>query len=87
MLAQFRALHELMRASPKLLVVVSHDRDQRARLLAAGALHEGARAVGRCEGLARLRALRAIIERVAPAPGRGDRAKSWERLLVRGGEV
>ena len=40
-LAQFRALHELMRGSPKLLVVVSHDRDQRARLLAAGALREG----------------------------------------------
>jgi glyoxylase-like metal-dependent hydrolase (beta-lactamase superfamily II) len=40
-LAQFRALHELMRGNPGLLVVVSHDRDQRARLLAAGLLREG----------------------------------------------
>jgi glyoxylase-like metal-dependent hydrolase (beta-lactamase superfamily II) len=40
-LAQFRALHERMRESPDLLVVVSHDGDQRARLLAAGLLREG----------------------------------------------
>jgi hypothetical protein len=40
-LAQFRALHELMRGNPGLLVVVSHDPDQRARLLAAGQLRDG----------------------------------------------
>ena len=40
-LAQFRTLHELLRGNPGLLVVVSHDRDQRARLLASGALREG----------------------------------------------
>jgi glyoxylase-like metal-dependent hydrolase (beta-lactamase superfamily II) len=40
-LAQFRALHELMRGNPGLLVVVSHDRDQRERLLGAGLLKDG----------------------------------------------
>jgi glyoxylase-like metal-dependent hydrolase (beta-lactamase superfamily II) len=40
-LAQFRTLHELMRDNPNLLVVVSHDRDERARLVAAGQLREG----------------------------------------------
>jgi glyoxylase-like metal-dependent hydrolase (beta-lactamase superfamily II) len=32
-LAQFRALHDLMRANPQLIVVVSHDPDQRKRLV------------------------------------------------------
>ena len=41
MLAQFRALHDLMRAHPQLVVVVSHDRDQRERLVAQGVLHDG----------------------------------------------
>lgn len=40
-LAQFRALHELMRGNPQLLLVVSHDRDQRERMVAAGLLHDG----------------------------------------------
>jgi glyoxylase-like metal-dependent hydrolase (beta-lactamase superfamily II) len=40
-LAQFRALHDLMRAHPQLLVVVSHDREQRERLIAQGLLREG----------------------------------------------
>jgi glyoxylase-like metal-dependent hydrolase (beta-lactamase superfamily II) len=40
-LAQFRALSELMRANPQLVVVVSHDRDQRARLMEAQLLREG----------------------------------------------
>jgi glyoxylase-like metal-dependent hydrolase (beta-lactamase superfamily II) len=40
-LAEFRALHELMRGDPNLLVVVSHDRDQRGRLLVAGLLKDG----------------------------------------------
>jgi glyoxylase-like metal-dependent hydrolase (beta-lactamase superfamily II) len=40
-LAQFRALHELMRANPQLAVVVSHDREQRERLLAEGKLRNG----------------------------------------------
>ncbi len=40
-LAQFRALHDLMGAHPELLVVVSHDRDQRERLIASGALRDG----------------------------------------------
>jgi glyoxylase-like metal-dependent hydrolase (beta-lactamase superfamily II) len=40
-LAQFRALSELMRGSPQAVVVVSHDGDQRERLLASGLLHEG----------------------------------------------
>jgi glyoxylase-like metal-dependent hydrolase (beta-lactamase superfamily II) len=40
-MGQFRALHELMREQPELVVVVSHDRDQRARLLAEGKLRDG----------------------------------------------
>jgi glyoxylase-like metal-dependent hydrolase (beta-lactamase superfamily II) len=40
-LAQFRALYELMATNPDLAVVVSHDPDQRARLLASGALVDG----------------------------------------------
>ena len=40
-LAQFRAIHELMRAYPQLLVVVSHDPDERKRLLASEALVDG----------------------------------------------
>ena len=40
-LAQFRALHDLMRSHPQLVVVVSHDRDQRERLVAQGVLHDG----------------------------------------------
>jgi glyoxylase-like metal-dependent hydrolase (beta-lactamase superfamily II) len=40
-LGEFRALHELMRGYPGLIVVVSHDRDQRARLIEAGLLQEG----------------------------------------------
>ena len=41
MLAQFRALSELMRANPQLVVVVSHDVDQREALIASGLLREG----------------------------------------------
>jgi glyoxylase-like metal-dependent hydrolase (beta-lactamase superfamily II) len=40
-LAQFRALSELMRASPQLVVVVSHDEDQRQALVETGLLKEG----------------------------------------------
>jgi glyoxylase-like metal-dependent hydrolase (beta-lactamase superfamily II) len=40
-LAQFRALHDMMQAHPEVRVVVSHDREQRAQLLAAGAIREG----------------------------------------------
>jgi glyoxylase-like metal-dependent hydrolase (beta-lactamase superfamily II) len=40
-LDQFRALHELMSENPMLQVVVSHDRDQRERLLAGGELVDG----------------------------------------------
>jgi glyoxylase-like metal-dependent hydrolase (beta-lactamase superfamily II) len=40
-LAQFRAIHELMRGNPQLFVVVSHDPDERKRLLEAGALVDG----------------------------------------------
>jgi glyoxylase-like metal-dependent hydrolase (beta-lactamase superfamily II) len=40
-LAQFRALSELMRANPQLVVVVSHDVDQREDLIASGLLKEG----------------------------------------------
>jgi glyoxylase-like metal-dependent hydrolase (beta-lactamase superfamily II) len=40
-MGQFRALHELMRQEPELVVVVSHDREQRARLLAEGKLRDG----------------------------------------------
>jgi glyoxylase-like metal-dependent hydrolase (beta-lactamase superfamily II) len=40
-LAEFRTLHELMAANPNLLVVVSHDRDQRQQLLASGKLSDG----------------------------------------------
>jgi glyoxylase-like metal-dependent hydrolase (beta-lactamase superfamily II) len=43
-LGQFRALHDLMRAHPQLLVVVSHDREQRERLIAQGLLRDGFRA-------------------------------------------
>jgi len=42
-LGQFRALNELMRSHPQLLVVVSHDRDQRERLLAQNLLRDGLR--------------------------------------------
>jgi glyoxylase-like metal-dependent hydrolase (beta-lactamase superfamily II) len=40
-LGQFRALHDLMAANGDLRVVVSHDRDQRKRLVASGDLVEG----------------------------------------------
>jgi glyoxylase-like metal-dependent hydrolase (beta-lactamase superfamily II) len=40
-LGEFRALHELMRGYPGLVLVVSHDRDERARLIDAGLLQEG----------------------------------------------
>jgi glyoxylase-like metal-dependent hydrolase (beta-lactamase superfamily II) len=40
-LAQFRTLHELTRAHPQLLLVVSHDRDQREELIARGLLRDG----------------------------------------------
>lgn len=40
-LHQFRALHDLARAEPELTLVVSHDRDQRARLLASGRIADG----------------------------------------------
>jgi glyoxylase-like metal-dependent hydrolase (beta-lactamase superfamily II) len=40
-LAQFRALHDLMRAHPDLVVLVSHDRDQREELVAQGLLRDG----------------------------------------------
>jgi glyoxylase-like metal-dependent hydrolase (beta-lactamase superfamily II) len=40
-LGQFRALLDLMRANPQLLVVVSHDPDQRKRLLGSGDLADG----------------------------------------------
>lgn len=40
-LAQFRALSELMRANPRLVVVVSHDEDQRRALVESGLLKEG----------------------------------------------
>lgn len=40
-LAQFRALSELMRANPQLVVVVSHDVDQREALIESGLLKEG----------------------------------------------
>jgi glyoxylase-like metal-dependent hydrolase (beta-lactamase superfamily II) len=39
--SQFRAIHELMRTNPQLLVVVSHDPDERKRFLAYGALIDG----------------------------------------------
>lgn len=42
-LAQFRTLHELMKTTPDLAIVVSHDRDQRQRLVDAGMLHDGLR--------------------------------------------
>jgi glyoxylase-like metal-dependent hydrolase (beta-lactamase superfamily II) len=40
-LAQFRTLHDLMRSHPEVVVLVSHDRDQRARLMAEGLLRDG----------------------------------------------
>lgn len=40
-LAQFRALHDLMRSHPEVVVLVSHDRDQRERLMADGLLRDG----------------------------------------------
>jgi glyoxylase-like metal-dependent hydrolase (beta-lactamase superfamily II) len=40
-LAQFRALSDLMRENPELVVVVSHDGDQRRALLGSGLLKEG----------------------------------------------
>jgi glyoxylase-like metal-dependent hydrolase (beta-lactamase superfamily II) len=40
-LAQFRAISELMRANPQLVVVVSHDADQRQRLIESGLLRDG----------------------------------------------
>lgn len=40
-LAQFRALSELMRGNPQLVVVVSHDGDQRRRLVESGLLKDG----------------------------------------------
>jgi glyoxylase-like metal-dependent hydrolase (beta-lactamase superfamily II) len=40
-LAQFRALHDLLAAHPEVTVVVSHDPDQRQALIAAGTLREG----------------------------------------------
>jgi glyoxylase-like metal-dependent hydrolase (beta-lactamase superfamily II) len=40
-LSQFRALSELMRANPQLVVVVSHDADQRQHLIESGLLHDG----------------------------------------------
>jgi glyoxylase-like metal-dependent hydrolase (beta-lactamase superfamily II) len=40
-LAQFRAIHDLMRGNPQLLVVVSHDPDERKRLLESEALVDG----------------------------------------------
>jgi len=43
-LAQFRAIANLMRETPDLAVVVSHDADQRHRLLEAGRLRDGTRA-------------------------------------------
>ena len=42
-LAQFRTLHDLMQTNPKLVIVVSHDRDQREQLLSAGVLTDGLR--------------------------------------------
>ena len=42
-LAQFRALHDLMQTAPKVVIVVSHDRDQREQLLSAGLLTDGLR--------------------------------------------
>lgn len=40
-LGQFRALSDLMRAHPDLVVVVSHDREQREQLVAKGVLRDG----------------------------------------------
>lgn len=40
-MAEFRALHDLAEANPGLMIVVSHDRDERQRLLADGALRDG----------------------------------------------
>lgn len=40
-LAQFRALSALMHANPELVVVVSHDREQRERLVGMGVLRDG----------------------------------------------
>lgn len=40
-LDQLRALHDLLRSNPQVLVVVSHDRDQRERLLAQSLLRDG----------------------------------------------
>lgn len=40
-LAQLRTLHDLMQNHPEVAIVVSHDRDQRARWLASGALEDG----------------------------------------------
>jgi glyoxylase-like metal-dependent hydrolase (beta-lactamase superfamily II) len=40
-MAQFRALHDLMRDQPDVRVVVSHDREQRNRLIASEDLVEG----------------------------------------------
>jgi glyoxylase-like metal-dependent hydrolase (beta-lactamase superfamily II) len=40
-LAQFRSLHDFMRANPQVFVVVSHDPDERKRLLASEALLDG----------------------------------------------
>lgn len=40
-LDQFRTLHDTLAAEPALVILVSHDRDQRERLLASGVLQEG----------------------------------------------
>jgi glyoxylase-like metal-dependent hydrolase (beta-lactamase superfamily II) len=40
-LAQLRALHDLRRSHPEVVVLVSHDREQRQQLVAAGLLHDG----------------------------------------------
>ncbi len=40
-LAQFRTLHDLLRDHPEISVVVSHDRDERARWIESGVLGEG----------------------------------------------
>ena len=40
-LAQLRTLHDLVRDRPEIAVVVSHDRDQRARWIGSGVLEDG----------------------------------------------
>jgi glyoxylase-like metal-dependent hydrolase (beta-lactamase superfamily II) len=40
-MGELRTLHDLLQAQPDVLVVVSHDRDERQQLLANGALHDG----------------------------------------------